>query len=91
MKGFCRLFVYVCCLSMLVSCISGSAVQNLPAVRETKETQVQSLGHEDLLETGMTTHSTTLARRIPWTEEPGRRWSGRKEADMTEATGLAST
>ena len=60
-------------------------------MRETKETQVQSLGHEDLLEKGMTTHSTTLAWRIPWTEEPGRRWSGRKEADMTEATGRAST
>ena len=35
------------------------------------ETQVQSLGQEDLLEKGMTTHSSILAWRIPWTEEPG--------------------
>ena len=31
----------------------------------------RSLGREDLLEEGMATHSSTLARRIPWTEEPG--------------------
>ena len=36
------------------------------------ETQVQSLGQEDLLEKGMTTHSSILAWKIPWTEEPGR-------------------
>ena len=60
-------------------------------MQETKETQVQSLGHEDLLEKGMTTHSTILAQRIPWTEEPSRRWSGHKEADMTEATEHANT
>ena len=50
-----------------------------------------SLGQEDPLEKEMATPSNILARRIPWTEEPGRRWSGRKEADMTEATGHAST
>ena len=44
-------------------------VKNLPAVRET---WVQSLGQEDPLEKGMTTHSSILAWRIPWTEEPGR-------------------
>ena len=33
--------------------------------------QVQSLGQEDLLEEGMATHSSILACRIPWTEEPG--------------------
>ena len=33
--------------------------------------QVQSLGWEDLLETGMATHSSVLAWRIPWTKEPG--------------------
>ena len=52
---------------------------------------VQSLGWEDPLEEGIAAHSSILAWRIPWTEEPGRRWSGRKEADMTEATGHAST
>ena len=35
------------------------------------ETQVQSLGWEDPLDEGMTTHSGILAWRIPWTEEPG--------------------
>ena len=36
------------------------------------ETQVQSLGREDPLEKEMATHSSTLAWKIPWTEEPGR-------------------
>ena len=44
-------------------------VKRLPAMRET---QVRSLGGEDLLEKEMATHSSTLAWRIPWTEEPGR-------------------
>ena len=43
-------------------------VKNPPAVQET---QVQSLGWEDPLEEGMATHSSLLAWRIPWTEEPG--------------------
>ena len=38
---------------------------------ETQETQVQPLGQEDHLEEEMATHSSTLAQRIPWTEEPG--------------------
>ena len=41
----------------------------LPAMRET---QVRSLGQEDPLEKEMATHSSILAWRIPWTEEPGR-------------------
>ena len=36
-----------------------------------QETQVQSLGQEDPLEKEMATHSTMLAWKIPWTEEPG--------------------
>ena len=36
------------------------------------ETPVQSLGWEDPLETEMATHSSTLAWKVPWTEEPGR-------------------
>ena len=43
-------------------------VQNLPA---RQQTQVQSLGWEDSLEKAMATHSSFLAWRIPWTEEPG--------------------
>ena len=50
---------------------SGSAVKNLPTMQEPQETQVQSLGQEDPLEEGMATHSSILAWRIPWTEEPG--------------------
>ena len=43
-------------------------VKHLPAMQET---QVQSLGREDPLEKGMTTHSNVLAWRIPWIMEPG--------------------
>ena len=57
-------------------------VKNLLA---TQETQVQSLGQEDLLEKGMATHSSILIWRIPWTEKPGGLQSmGRKELDTTE-------
>ena len=45
----------------------AQTVKNLPAVQET---QVQSLGQEDLLGKGMATHSSIVAWRIPWTEEP---------------------
>ena len=44
-------------------------VKNPPAVQET---EVRSLGQEDPLEKEMATHSNNLARRIPWTQEPGR-------------------
>ena len=44
-------------------------VKNLPA---TQEPQVQSLGWDDPLEKEMAIHSSILAQRIPWTEEPGR-------------------
>ena len=43
-------------------------MRNLPAVQET---QVRSLDREDPLEKGVATHSSILAWRIPWTEEPG--------------------
>ena len=43
-------------------------LKKMPAVQES---QVQSLGGEDPLEKGMTTHLSILAWRIPWTEEPG--------------------
>ena len=45
-------------------------VKNPPAVQETQEMPVPSLGWEDPLEKGMATHSSILAWRIPWTEEP---------------------
>ena len=46
-------------------------VKNSPAMQESQETQVQSLGQEDTLEEGMATCSSVPAWRIPWTEEPG--------------------
>ena len=57
-------------------------VKNLPAVQET---QVQSLGWEDPLEKGMAVHSSVLAWRIPWTNEPGEQQSMRsQESDTIE-------
>ena len=47
-------------------------VQRLKRLPGMRETRVQSLGWEDSLEKEMATHSSTLAWRIPWTEEPGR-------------------
>ena len=46
----------------------AQTVKNLPVIWVT---WVQSLGHEDPLEKEMATHSSILARKIPWTEEPG--------------------
>ena len=43
----------------------GSSVKNPPVMQETQE-----IGQEDALEEGMTTHSSMLAWKIPWTEEP---------------------
>ena len=57
-------------------------VKHLPTMRET---QVRSLGREDPLEKAMAPHSSTLAWKIPWTEEHGRLQSmGCKELDTTE-------
>ena len=57
-------------------------VKNLPAMQET---QVRSLGWEDPLEEGRATHSSIVAWRSPWTEEPAGYgpWD-HKESDMTE-------
>jgi len=50
----------------------GSAVKNLPAMQESQEMHVPSLGREDPLEEGMATRFSILVWSIPWTEEPGR-------------------
>ena len=52
------------CLASLVA----QMVKRLPTMQETR---VQSLDQEDLLEKEIATHSSILAWRIPWTEEPG--------------------
>ena len=46
-------------------------VKNLSAMQETQEMWLQSLGQEDPLAEGMTTRSSILAWKIPWTEKPG--------------------
>ena len=59
----------------------AQSVKNLPAMQKT---WVQFLGREDPLEKEMATHSSILAWRIPWTEEPSRLQSmGLQELDMT--------
>ena len=57
-------------------------------MQENEETGIQSLGWEDPLEEGRATHSSILAWRIPWTEEPGGLYSpwGRKELGTTGVT-----
>ena len=68
----------------------GQTVRRLPTMWETR---VRSLGQEDPLEKEMAPHSSTLAWKIPWMEEPGRlHYSprGRKESDTTERLHLLS-
>ena len=57
-----------CFCIIQISFANPQLVKNLLAVQET---QVQFQGWEDPLEKGMATHSSILAWRIPWTEEPG--------------------
>ena len=56
------------CLKSFIRARTSLVAQNLPVMQET---WVQSLDWEDLLEKGMATHSSILAWRILWTEEPG--------------------
>ena len=70
-------------VTQLWASLVAQRLKRLPPMRKT---WVRSLGWEDPLEKGMATHSSTLAWRIPWREEPGRLHSpwGRKESDTTE-------
>ena len=56
---------------MLHHIYTVSLVVQMANLRVVQETQVQSLGWEDPLEKGVATHSSILAWRIPWMEEPG--------------------
>ena len=87
-----KLFAHVVCtkvhfLSFVLQSwgFPGDSVEkNLPTVQEM---QVQYPGWEDPLEEGITTHSSILDWRIPWTEEPaGLQSQGCKESDTTEVT-----
>ena len=60
------------CICSFLGFPGGSVVKNLPAVQETQEMWVQSLGQEDPLEEEVATHSSILAWKIPWTQQPGR-------------------
>ena len=61
-----KIYIY---LTITRASLVAQTVKNPPAMQET---QVQSLGWEDLPENGTTSHSSILAWRIPWTEEPGK-------------------
>ena len=80
-----RLLATLISLNLLFKWASlvAQTVKNLPAMQET---QVQSLGREDHQEKGMATHSSILAWRVLWTEEPSGLHSpwGCKESDTTE-------
>ena len=67
LKSTSTLYIYVG--SYIWTSLVAQMVKHLPTMRETR---VQSLSWEDPLEKEMATHSSTLAWKIPWTEEPGR-------------------
>ena len=69
---------------MLKTTQAAPVAQRLKPLPAMRETWVQSLGQEDPLEKKMATHSSILAWRIPWMEEPGYSPRGRKELDATE-------
>ena len=56
---------------MQCPCEMGTMVENPPAMQETQEMWIRSLGQENILEEEMATHSSILAWEIPWTEKPG--------------------
>ena len=75
----------LCSVTSLVT----QMLKNLPAM---PETWIESLGWEDPLKKGMAIHSSILAWRIPWTEEPDGLYTvhGVAESDTTEAITLCS-
>ena len=69
MQAFVNICIYIHGSSLIAwSSLVARSVKNLPAVQET---WVQSLGWEDPLEKEMATHSSILAWKFSWTEEPG--------------------
>ena len=63
--------VCVSCAFTMLSDIDEELLMRTSPTNVRHETNIQSLGQEDPLEEGMATHSSFLAWRIPWTEEPG--------------------
>ena len=63
----------MCVCACMCVCVQTHVVtQTVKSLAAVQETWVQSLGQEDSLEKGMTTHSSILVWKIPWTEESGR-------------------
>ena len=76
--------IFICTL-FWVHWRTSLVAQTVKRLSTMPEIWVQSLGREDPLEKEMAIHSSTIARKIPWTEKPGRLQStGRKESDTTE-------
>ena len=67
----------------ILTSLVAQMVKRLPIMRETR---VRSLDREDTLKKEVAIHSSTLAWKIPWTEEPGRLYSpqGHQDSDKTE-------
>ena len=71
--------------------LASLVVQTVKLVPAKRENRVRSLGREDPLEKEMATHSSTLAWKIPWTEEPGRlRSMGSERVGHGWATSLST-
>ena len=68
----CIWYIYLYCIFVLITQLSSLVAQMVKHLPTVRETQVQSLGWEDLLEKEMATHSSILAWKIPWMEESGR-------------------
>ena len=65
--------IYFCwCIRIVVAQWTALVTQTVKHLLTVRETRVRSLGFEDPLEKEMAPHSSTLAWKIPWTEEPGR-------------------
>ena len=64
------MFCFLCPLQFSLN--FHSKAQTVKRLSTMRETRVQSLGREDPLEREMAVHSSTIAWKIPWTEEPGR-------------------
>ena len=60
------------CINKTRYTMTARVAQTVKRLSTMRETQVQSLGWEDPLEKEMAIHSSTIAWKIPWTEEPGR-------------------
>ena len=66
--SFCY-YIFKLCFALENISLVAQTVKRLPTMQETR---VQSVGWEDLLEKEMATHSSILAWKIPWMEDPGR-------------------